>query len=138
MHQEAPRENISYDDKESFGYLLSKLANSSAGLVRDEIDLVKQEFREKAKSFRSGSVSTTIGAVVGLIALLTLNAALAIGIGHYIGYGWSAFIIGGIEAIIAGILSLVGIDQIKKTHWKPEATIQSLKEDREWLKRKVS
>jgi uncharacterized membrane protein YqjE len=138
MHQEQPNERTIFEEKESFGYLLSKLATSSAGLVRDEIDLAKQEITEKIKSLRSGAVAAILGALLGLIALLTLDAAFVIGVGKVIGYGWSALIIGGGEAIAAGILAVIGIGQIKKTNLKPEATIRTLKEDREWLKRKVS
>jgi cytochrome c biogenesis protein CcdA len=120
--------------RESFGELLSQLANNSAALVRDEIALAKQEMSEKITSFKSGVIVLAIGAVVGLLAILTLLAAAVIGLGNIIGPGYSALLIGGVLAIIAGIISVVGMGRIKQTSLKPEQTIETLEEDKEWLK----
>lgn len=138
MRQNAPREadiGVERESRETFGDLLTRLATASAGLVRDEIDLAKQEMREKIKSFRTGIVLVSIAALFGIIAIFTLDAALVIGIGKVIGFGLSALAVGIAVAIIAGIFAGIGISQFKKTKLKPEETIQSLKEDREWLKK---
>lgn len=135
MRQEVPRETEIGMERESFGDLLSRLATASAGLVRDEIDLVKQELREKAKSLQTGVIMAAIAAVLGIIALFTLDAALVIGIGKAIGFGWSALAVGVAVAIIAGIFAGLGVSQFKKTKLKPVESIASLKEDREWLKK---
>ena len=47
----------------------------------------------------------------------------------------SALVIGIAVAIIAGIFAGAGISQFRRTKLKPEATIRSLQEDREWLKK---
>ncbi len=138
MRQNAPRENeigVERESRESFGDLLTRLATASAGLVRDEIELAKQEVREKAKTLRTGIILTSIAALFGIIAIFTLDAALVIGIGKVIGFGLSALVVGVAVAIVAGIFAGIGISQFKKTKLKPEETIQSLKEDREWLKK---
>jgi uncharacterized membrane protein YqjE len=138
MRQHAPRESeigVEREPRESFGDLLTRLASASAGLVRDEIDLVKQEIREKAKSLRTAVILTSIAALFGIIAIFTLDAALVIGIGKFIGFGLSALAVGIAAAIIAGIFAGIGIAQFKKTRLKPEETIRSLKEDREWLRK---
>jgi uncharacterized membrane protein YqjE len=135
MRQEAPKTAETSAERESFGDLLSRLATSSAGLVSDEIALVKQELREKAKSLRSGIATIAVAAFLGTIALFTLDAALVIGIGKWIGYGWSALVVGVAIIIVSGIIAAIGLQRVKKTKLKPEETIRSLKEDREWLKR---
>ncbi len=137
MHQDAPNgSEIGLErERESFGDLLSRLANSSAALVRDEIDLAKQEIREKLRTLRTGIILASIAILVGTIALMTLEAAFVIGVGTLIGYGWSALAIGIGWAIVAGIFAGIGMSQFKKTKLKPEETIQSLKEDKEWLKK---
>ena len=135
MRQEAPRTTETYGERETFGDLLSRLASASAGLVRDEIELAKQEVREKAKSLRTALITLAVAAFLGTIALFTLDAALVIGVGKWIGYGWSALVIGVAIVIVSGITASIGLQQVKKTKLKPEETIRSLKEDREWLKR---
>jgi len=120
--------------QESFGTLLSQLANNSAALVRDEIALAKQEMSEKVSSFKSGVIVLAIGAGIGLLATLTLLAAAVIGLGNIIGPGYSALLIGGVLAIIAGIIIAVGMGRLKHTSLKPEQTIETLEEDKEWLK----
>ena len=135
MRQEAPKTAETSSERESFGDLLSRLATASAGLVRDEIELAKWEFREKAKSLRTGMIIIAVAVFLGIIALFTLDAALVIGMGKWIGYGWSALTVGIALIITGGIIAAIGRQQVKSTKLKPEETIRSLKEDREWLKR---
>ena len=135
MHKYAPRVGVERESRESFGDLLTRLATASAGLVRDEIELAENEIREKFKSLRTGIILTAIAVLFGIIALLTLDAALVIGIGKVIGFGFAALAIGIAVAIIAGIFAGIGTAHFKKTKLKPEETIRHLKEDREWLKK---
>lgn len=119
---------------ESIGELLGQLANNSAALVRDEIALARQEMSEKVTSFRSGVVTVAVGAVIGLIALLTLTAAAVIGLAHLMDAGYAALIVGVAFGLIGGIVAYSGINRLKHTSLKPEQTIETLEEDKEWLK----
>lgn len=120
--------------RESIGELLGQLANNSAALVRDEIALARQEMGEKINSFRSGVVTVAIGAIVGLMAILTLTAAAVIGLAHLMDAGYAALIVGGVLAIVGGIIASTGLNRLKQTSLKPEQTIETLEEDKEWLK----
>ncbi|HXG92403.1 MAG TPA: phage holin family protein [Blastocatellia bacterium] len=126
VHTDMPRE--------SFGELLSQLANNSAALVRDEIDLAKQEMGEKIARLRSAVVVIAIGGVIALVGMLGLVAAAIIGLGYVVGPGWSALIIGGALALIGGLIAMTGVGRMKRTSLKPEQTIETLEEDKEWLK----
>jgi uncharacterized integral membrane protein len=120
--------------RESFGELISQLANNSAALVRDEIDLAKQEMREKVASFRSAVVLIAVGAAIGLLAVLALIAAAIVGLGHLVGMATSALIVGIVLAVMAGLPLLMGLSRLRRTSLKPEQTIETLEEDKEWLK----
>jgi hypothetical protein len=120
--------------RESIGELLGQLANNSAALVRDELALARQEMGEKVTSFRSGVITITIGAVVGLLALMALTAAAVIGLAHVMDAGYAALIIGGVFAVVGGIIVSTGLNRLKQTSLKPEQTIKTLEEDKEWLK----
>ena len=64
-----------------------------------------------------------------------MDAALVVGIGKAIGYGLSALVVGVALVVASGVIAGIGISQIRKTKLKPEETLRSLKEGREWLKR---
>jgi hypothetical protein len=126
-----PEENL---QRESFGELLGQLANNSAALVRDEIELAKQEMSEKVGVLRSGVIVVVVGSIISLVAILTLTAAAVIGLANLVGAGYSALIIGGALGIIGGITAFVGLGEIKRTSLKPKQTIETLEEDKQWLK----
>jgi uncharacterized membrane protein YqjE len=137
MRADAPGTGEHRQGRESFGSLLSRLATTSAGLVRDEIDLAKQEVREKIRSFRAGIISIAVAVLFAAVALFTLDAALVIAIGKVIGFDLSALVVGLATAIVAGIVGGLGMARIRRTKLKPEQTIRSLQEDKEFLKRTV-
>jgi hypothetical protein len=121
-------------ERESFGELLGELANNSAALVRDEIDLAKQEMREKIDVLRSGAVTIAIGGLIGFVALLTLTAAAVAGLAHVMDTALAALLVGVVLAAIGGGIAFAGIGRLKRTNFKPEQTIETLEEDKEWLK----
>ncbi len=120
--------------RKSFGELLSQLASYSVGLFRDEMELAKQEMLKKLKMFQVGLVMIVIGAIIGQIALIILCIAAVIGLAAFLGFGMSTLIIGSGLALIGGVVALSGLRQIRQTNFKPEKTIQTLKENKEWLK----
>jgi uncharacterized membrane protein YqjE len=134
MHPGIGLEGESRQARESWIDILFRLATASAGLVRDEIDLVKQEVREKVRLLRTGIIFLAVAIVLGIVALLSLDAALVIAIGNKTGFGLAALMIGVAVLIVAGTLAVLGIRRITGTHLKPEKTIHSLREDKEWLK----
>ena len=100
--------------------LLGELAKSSAALIRDELTLAKQEISEKLSAFRVGLVVVAIGAVIGLIALITLCAAVVIALAAYVGAWQAALIVGTILALTAGVTASVGLRRLKQTSLKLE------------------
>ncbi len=119
---------------ESLTDLITELASQSAGLVRDEVALAKQEVSEKLVSFRSAVIIIALGAVLGLTATLALCAAVIAGLAQYIGLWQAALIVGGALAVIAGIVVFTGLGNLKRVDLKPKATLESLEENKEWLK----
>lgn len=132
--RDVERQPVNEPQRESFGELLGQLANNSAALVRDEIALAKQEMSEKVSSLRSGVITVAIGALVALVSVFALTAAAIIGLANYVGPGYSALIIGAVLARAGGAIAMSGIGQIKRTSLKPRQTIETLEEDKEWLK----
>lgn len=134
MHRGLDRTAQASLPRESFGELLSQLATNSAALVRDEIQLAKQEMSEKLELFRSGILVLVVGSLIGLVGILALTTAAIIGLARYVGPGYSALIIGGTLAIIGGVTASIGLVQIKRISPVPKQTFETLEEDKEWLK----
>jgi len=120
--------------RESFGELLGELANNSAALVRDEIELAKQEMREKVSVLRSGAVTIAVGGLLAFVALLTLTAAAVAGLAHVMDTALAALVVGVALAAVGGSIAFIGIGRLKRTSLKPQQTIETLEEDKEWLK----
>ena len=120
--------------RESFGELLGDLAGQSAGLVRDEIALARQEVQEKLHSYKSTLVVLLVGGIIGLLAAVTLCAAFVIWLGEQIGM-WAAAALTGLGlALLAGVLLLYVRAAFHRLSLKPEQTLETLEENREWLK----
>ena len=128
-----PTEGLA-EQGESFGTLLGDLAGQSADLVRDEIFLAKQEISEKLLSYKTAILLLLGGSIIGLLALLSLCAALIIWVGERIGFGLAATLIGLGLAIFAVIFLIIGGISLRNLSLKPELTIKSLEENAEWLK----
>jgi uncharacterized membrane protein YqjE len=121
-------------EEESLGNLISALASDSAALVHDELSLAKQELGQKLSSLSNSALIVTIGVLVGVLASMTLCAAAVIALAPYVGAWQSALIVGLVLALIAATVSYTGVRRLKATSLKPEQTLETLEEDKRWLK----
>jgi len=126
MNRELTKEDVPTMQRESFGELLGQLVSHSASLVRDEIKLAKQEMLEELQSFRSGAITLVIGAALVWIALLSLCAAVVIGLSVFMGPGMAALVTGAGLVVVGGTIAFIGLRQLKKTMLKPEKTTRSM------------
>lgn len=124
----------SVEERESLGELIGELASQSANLVKDEVALAQQEIKEKVRILQSAVIVVGIGVVLGLVSLLALCAALIVGLAEYLGIWQSALVVGLAVALVSGIVVFVGIGRIKRINLKPEQTIETFEENKEWLK----
>jgi hypothetical protein len=86
--------------RDSFSELLGQLANTSADVVRDEIELAIQQISEKATAVRSGILTVAIGTAINFAAFMSLCAALIIGLTHYMAPVMAALVTGPAHASI--------------------------------------
>jgi uncharacterized membrane protein YqjE len=120
--------------RESWGELFGELAGQLAGLARDEVALARRELEQKLKTVQSAAAVVAIGAIIALIATLSVCAAVIIALAEYVGPWQSALIVGLILGIAAGATILFGVSRFKRTSLRPEKTIETLEENKEWLK----
>jgi F0F1-type ATP synthase assembly protein I len=120
--------------RESWGELIGELAGQLVGLARDEVALARRELEHKLKAVQSAAAVVAIGAIVALIATLSVCAAVIIALAEYVGPWQSALIVGLILGMAAGVTILIGVSRFKRTGLRPEKTIETLEENKEWLK----
>ncbi|HEY6361703.1 MAG TPA: phage holin family protein [Vicinamibacterales bacterium] len=109
-------------------------------LIREEIELARVEIREQAGRARTAAVSFAIAAVALACGGFLLLVALATGFADLLNWPiWSGFL------IVAVLLSLVGVvtmssgrRQLQRIHAVPEETVSTLKENSEWIAKRLS
>jgi uncharacterized membrane protein YqjE len=121
---------------ESIGTLVRQLAEETTTLVRQEIALAKAELAEKGRAAGKGAGMLGAGGVVGLLALGSLTACFIALLATALDHVWlAALIVAVVYAVIAAVISMRGRDElVRAAPPAPEQTIESVKEDAEWLK----
>jgi hypothetical protein len=132
--QEAESRPLNDRTEQSIGQLVANLSEDVQTLFRQEIELAKTEIREEAKgTAQAAGMFGAAGFAAYMVAVLGSLAAV-FGLGSLLGLGWAALIVAGVWALIGLILFATGRMRLRKTSVKPERTIESVKEDAEWLR----
>jgi uncharacterized membrane protein YqjE len=122
----------------SLGDLVRQLATDSTTLIRQEMALARAEMRENVRSAARGAMAIAIGGVLATIGVLALTAFLIILLGIALESYWlSSLIVGGLFLIIGGVLVWTNLSALRAEELKPETTIDTLKENREWLQQEI-
>lgn len=127
-------------DQASFASLLSGAINDIRELFRQEVSLARVEIRQELANAKSAAVKLGAAAITGLFGVLLLLTALARGLSDLFEMPvWAGFaIVGGLLAIVAGVLVAVAWPNIKSVGPMPERTVRTMKENIEWVKRQTS
>jgi uncharacterized membrane protein YqjE len=126
------------DNQESVGALISGLLQDLQELVRGEVQLARTEFREDAMTAGRALGSIAAGAFVGVTGFIFLMLGVTYLINKELEMWLSAGIVGAVLAIIAAVMISAGRKKLSDSNFKPEQTIETLKEDREWAKQQMS
>lgn len=124
-------------DDRSLGDLLSELAGETGLLVRQEVALAQAELTQKATSVGKNVGFLVVGGAVGYAALLALLTAAIIGLAYFVPLWLAALIVGLVVGIVALVLISSALKALKNAELKPNQTVDSLKEDAQWLKKQM-
>jgi hypothetical protein len=118
---------------ESVGGLISEVATDLSRLMRQELALARAEIREEAVT--AGKAGAMLGGsvVAGWMAALFGSLAIVWGLGVWMHLGWAALIVMAAWAVLGAVLFVVGRKRLRQVNPVPEQTVQSLKEDKEWI-----
>ena len=125
------------EDEPSIGALFTNLSQNFSTLVRDEIRLAQVEMKEKGQKAVSSIVSLAIGGFIAYAGFLVLLAAAVFGLSYYMWTWLAALIVGVVVALIGTVMLVSGLGRLREIDPAPQQTIETLKEDRDWIKRQV-
>ncbi|HYC52813.1 MAG TPA: phage holin family protein [Gemmatimonadaceae bacterium] len=125
-----------------FASLFRDLADASAELLRGEIRLARMEFGEIAGHVARGGAQVALGAVLLLLGGLSLATGVVLLVGDQWlpkdRYWLAAFVVMGIAGAFTAWLAKRGSAQLSPSNLAPEQSIESLREDKEWLKQQLT
>ena len=122
-------------DERTLGEMFAELSRETRTLVQQELQLARTELTEKASKMGKGAAFIAGGGLIayaGLLAIVAAFVLLLIAIGLP---AWAAAFLGGV--LVAGIGYLLirsGLAALKAQELAPRKTIDTLKEDAQWLK----
>ena len=126
-------------DDRSLGELFSDLARETGDLVKQEVTLARVEMTQKVTKLGKDAAMLAVGVMVLYAGLLAILAAIIIVLGT-IGVPWwlSALLVGLVVAGVGYFLVQKGMQALKQPDIAPKQTIDTLKEDAEWVKEQAT
>ena len=128
--------------RRGIGALLRDLAEGSAALVRGEIRLARMETAAALAGIRDGTMMMATGGVLALLGGLCLLAGVVLLIGdQWLPrdlYWLAALVVAVIAGAIAFWFAKRGAALLSPTKIGPNETVTTLKEDKEWLKQRLT
>jgi len=115
------------------GELMSKVAEDLSQLMRSELALAKVEIKDEVS--KTGKAGAALGGagLAGWFTLLFLSVALMAALDAVMPLGWAALIVAALWGIAAAVLAVTGRQRIKQINPVPERTVETVKEDVQWL-----
>jgi putative superfamily III holin-X len=126
------------NEERPLGELFSDLVTETTTLVRNEVALAKVEFTQKATKVGRNIGSLVVGGAIGYAALLAFGAAAIMLLSRAMPAWVAALIVGAVVGCVAWMLIARATSELKKMDLKPQETVESLKEDAQWIKDQIS
>jgi len=118
----------------SVGELIGAISDDLSRLFRQEVELAKAEVKQEAT--KAGKAAGLLGGAgfAGYLAVVLLSFALVFGLANVMDAGWAALIVAVIWIIVGAIMYATGRKQMKTVDPLPHRTVDTIKEDAQWLK----
>lgn len=122
----------------SIGQLVSEMTTDLSTLMRQEVELAREELKVEVNKAGKAGKGLGAAAVVGLLTGMSLVLTLGFALDTFL-WRWLAFlIVTAVLGAIAAALAMAGKKQIDDMNLTPEKTIETLEEDKQWLSEQKS
>jgi hypothetical protein len=125
---------------DSIGSLVRGVLMDIRDLMREELALARVEIREQAGRAKLAAASLGAAAVALAFGGTFLLVAIAVGLADLLNWPvWTGFLIVALVLSVGGFAMLsAGRKKLRSVQPVPEETVRTLKENSEWLKRRLS
>jgi len=121
----------------SLGELFGELTGDLGHLFRQEVQLAKTEAREEIRQAGKGAGMLAGAGLSAWLALVMLSLTLAWLLDKGLDRAVSFLLVGLLWVVVAAVLASIGKRQMSAAKPLPE-TVQTLKEDAQWVKAQTS
>ena len=125
---------MSESKDKSLGELFGELAQETSTLVRQEVQLARTEIMGHVTAGVEGAIFLAIAGSLAFAGFLALVAAAILALSLILAPWLAALLVGLALLLVGGILVLVAVPRLKKVAAPPHQTIETLKEDAQWMK----
>ncbi len=118
----------------SIGELIGDISNDLSTLFRQEVELAKAELKQEAAKAGKAAGMLGVAGFAAYLAVVLLSFALVFALANVMDAGWAALIVAAIWAVVGGVMFVTGRNKLKTVDPVPHRTVDTLKEDAQWLK----
>ncbi|TMM39731.1 MAG: phage holin family protein [Actinobacteria bacterium] len=118
----------------SVGQLISEISDDLSTLFRQEIELAKAEVRQEARKASRAAGMLGAAGFAGYMVALLLTLAVVAGLSNVMDPGWAALLVAVVWAVAGAVLYVTGRQRLRAVSPVPRQTVETLKEDAQWLK----
>ncbi|AGL18115.1 phage holin family protein [Actinoplanes sp. N902-109] len=121
-------------EQTSVGEMIGNISNDLSQLFRKEVELAKVELKQEAT--KAGKAAGMLGgaAFAGYLTVILLSFAIVGGLANVMDWGWAFLIVAVIWGIVGAVLFANGRKKLKTVDPMPRRTVDTIKEDAQWLK----
>jgi uncharacterized membrane protein YqjE len=122
------------ENNRSISDVLEDIVANVQTIIRSEVRLAKTEITEEATKAGRAAAMLAAGAVAALFTVWLFLLTLLYSLATVIPMWSAALLVFVIMAVITAVLLITGKKRMKSVHGKPEKTIETVKENVEWVK----
>jgi hypothetical protein len=141
-------DNLQVDSGPSLSSLVGGIINDAQQLIRQEVTLARREIQDELTKAKSAAVSFGTGVALAVVGVLLLGHMLVYLL-HWLATRqypdgtvmveylplWGCYaIVGGLSVAVAGGLLYAAKSQAKKIDLVPRQTVETMKENVQWIK----
>jgi uncharacterized membrane protein YqjE len=134
----SPRDTSDQVAETSVGELIGNISDDLSQLFRQEVELAKVELKQEATKAGKAAGMLGVAGFAGYLAVVLLSFAIVFGLANVMDAGWAALIVAVVWAAVGGVLYANGRKKLKTVDPVPHRTVDTLKEDAQWLKNPTS
>lgn len=119
----------------TIGELFGELTRETGTLIRQQMELARLELSQRVSRLGRGLTRVVIGGALATGGLLAIVAGIVLAVTALGVPGWvSALVVGAVLALVGYVLAQQAIAAMSREELAPQATIETLKENAEWIK----